>query len=142
MQRGWQRSISLTETYLQPLGHEWESDFTIDTRRRRRRQGEKSIHCRRCGERSRIVKYSLEDEKNSSNDNSSSAGNSEQENLYYEGSNDNEDTEYGRKITYSYRLKGSLFKAKGLRYRVNAVNVKKGIFVSPAWAATQRRSKK
>ena len=27
-------------------------------------QGEKSIHCRRCGERSRIVKYSLEDEKN------------------------------------------------------------------------------
>lgn len=42
-------------------------------------QGEKSIHCRRCGERSHIVKYSLEDEKNSSNE--------------------NEDTEYGRKIT-------------------------------------------
>ena len=42
-------------------------------------QGEKSIHCRRCGERSHIVKYSLEDEKNSSNE--------------------NEDPEYGRKIT-------------------------------------------
>ena len=40
-------------------------------------QGEKSIHCRRCGERSHIVKYSLEDEKNSSNDNSSSAGKSD-----------------------------------------------------------------
>ena len=120
--------ILLTETYLQSLGHDWESDFRIDTPATEATQGEKSIHCRRCGERSRIVKYSLEDEKNSSNDNSSSAGNSEQENLYYEGSNENEDTEYGTKITYSYLLKGSLFKAKGLRYRVNAVNAKKGIF--------------
>ena len=134
--------ISLTETYLQPLGHEWESDFTIDIPATATTQGEKSIHCRRCGERSRIVKYSLEDEKNSSNDNSSSAGNSEQENLYYEGSNDNEDTEYGRKITYSYRLKGSLFKAKGLRYRVNAVNVKKGIFDVTCMGSNSKKIKK
>ena len=114
--------ISLTETYLQPLGHEWESDFTIDIPATATTQGEKSIHCRRCGERSRIVKYSLEDEKNSSND--------------------NEDTEYGRKITYSYRLKGSLFKAKGLRYRVNAVNVKKGIFDVTCMGSNSKKIKK
>ena len=114
--------ISLTETYLQPLGHEWESDFTIDIPATATTQGEKSIHCRRCGERSRIVKYSLEDEKNSSND--------------------NEDTEYGRKITYSYLLKGSLFKAKGLRYRVNAVNAKKGIFDVTCMGSNSKKIKK
>lgn len=114
--------ILLTETYLQPLGHEWESDFTIDIPATATTQGEKSIHCRRCGERSRIVKYSLEDEKNSSND--------------------NEDTEYGRKITYSYLLKGSLFKAKGLRYRVNAVNAKKGIFDVTCMGSNSKKIKK
>ena len=114
--------ISLTETYLQPLGHEWESDFTIDIPATATTQGEKSIHCRRCGERSRIVKYSLEDEKNSSND--------------------NEDTEYGRKITYSYLLKGSSFKAKGLRYRVNAVNAKKGIFDVTCMGSNSKKIKK
>ena len=114
--------ILLTETYLQPLGHEWESDFTIDIPATATTQGEKSIHCRRCGERSRIVKYSLEDEKNSSND--------------------NEDTEYGRKITYSYLLKGSLFKAKGLRYRVNAVNTKKGIFDVTCMGSNSKKIKK
>lgn len=134
--------ILLTETYLQSLGHDWESDFRIDTPATEATQGEKSIHCRRCGERSRIVKYSLEDEKNSSNDNSSSAGNSEQENLYYEGSNENEDTEYGTKITCSYLLKGSLFKAKGLRYRVNAVNAKKGIFDVICMGSNSKKIKK
>ena len=134
--------ILLTETYLQSLGHDWESDFRIDTPATEAMQGEKSIHCRRCGERSRIVKYSLEDEKNSSNDNSSSAGKSEQKNLYYEGSNENEDTEYGRKITYSYLLKGSLFKAKGLRYRVNAVNAKKGIFDVICMGSNSKKIKK
>ena len=134
--------ILLTETYLQSLGHDWESDFRIDTPATEATQGEKSIHCRRCGERSRIVKYSLEDEKNSSNDNSSSAGNSKQENLYYEGSNENEDTEYGTKITYSYLLKGSLFKAKGLRYRVNAVNAKKGIFDVICMGSNSKKIKK
>lgn len=134
--------ILLTDTYLQPLGHEWESDFTIDIPATATTQGEKSIHCRRCGERSHIVKYSLEDEKNSSNDNSSSAGKSEQKNLYYEGSNENEDTEYGRKITYSYLLKGSLFKAKGLRYRVNAVNAKKGIFDVTCMGSNSKKIKK
>ena len=134
--------ILLTETYLQSLGHDWESDFRIDTPATEATQGEKSIHCRRCGERSRIVKYSLEDEKNSSNDNSSSAGNSEQENPYYEGSNENEDTEHGRKITYSYLLKGSLFKAKGLRYRVNAVNAKKGIFDVICMGSNSKKIKK
>ena len=114
--------ILLTETYLQPLGHEWESDFTIDIPATATTQGEKSIHCRRCGERSHIVKYSLEDEKNSSND--------------------NEDTEYGRKITYSYLLKGSLFKAKGLRYRVNAVNAKKGIFDVTCMGSNSKKIKK
>lgn len=134
--------ILLTDTYLQSLGHDWESDFRIDTPATEATQGEKSIHCRRCGERSHIVKYSLEDEKNSSGDNSSSAGNSGQENLYYEGSNDNEDTEYGRKITYSYLLKGSLFKAKGLRYRVNAVNAKKGIFDVTCMGSSSKKIKK
>ena len=134
--------ILLTETYLQSLGHDWESDFRIDTPATEATQGEKSIHCRRCGERSHIVKYSLEGEKNSSNDNSSSAGNSEQENLYYDGSNENEDTEYGRKITYSYLLKGSLFKAKGLRYRVNAVNAKKGIFDVTCMGSSSKKIKK
>ena len=134
--------ILLTDTYLQSLGHDWESDFRIDTPATEATQGEKSIHCRRCGERSRIVKYSLEDEKNSSNDNSSSAGNSEQENLYYDGSNENEDTEYGRKTTYSYLLKGSLFKAKGLRYRVNAVNAKKGIFDVTCMGSSSKKIKK
>ena len=134
--------ILLTETYLQSLGHDWESDFRIDTPATEATLGEKSIHCRRCGERSHIVKYSLEDEKNSSNDNSSSAGNSEQENLYYEGSNENEDTEYGTKITYSYLLKGSLFKAKGLRYRVNAVNAKKGIFDVICMGSNSKKIKK
>ena len=114
--------ILLTETYLQPLGHEWESDFTIDIPATATTQGEKSIHCRRCGERSRIVKYSLEDEKNSSNE--------------------NEDTEYGRKITYSYLLKGSLFKAKGLCYRVNAVNAKKGIFDVTCMGSSSKKIKK
>lgn len=136
------RGILLIDTYLQPLGHDWESDFTIDIPATATTQGEKSIHCRRCGERSHIVKYSLEDEKNSSNDNSSSAGKSEQKNLYYEGSNENEDTEYGRKITYSYLLKGSLFKAKGLRYRVNAVNVKKGIFDVTCMGSNSKKIKK
>lgn len=136
------RGILLIDTYLQPLGHEWESDFRIDIPATATTQGEKSIHCRRCGERSHIVKYSLEDEKNSSNDNSSSAGNSEQKNLYYEGSNENEDTEYGRKITYSYLLKGSLFKAKGLRYRVNAVNTKKGIFDVTCMGSNSKKIKK
>ena len=138
------RGILLTDTYLQPLGHEWESDFTIDIPATATTQGEKSIHCRRCGERSHIVKYSLENEKNSSGDNSSSAGNSGQENLYYEGSNDNdnEDTEYGRKTTYSYLLKGSLFKAKGLRYRVNAVNAKKGIFDVTCMGSSSKKIKK
>ena len=56
--------ILLTDTYLQSLGHDWESDFRIDTPATEATQGEKSIHCRRCGERSHIVKYSLEDEKN------------------------------------------------------------------------------
>lgn len=134
--------ILLTDTYLQPLGHDWESDFRIDTPATATTQGEKSIHCRRCGERSHIVKYSLEDEKNSSNDNSSSAGKSEQKNLYYEGSNENEDTEYGRKTTYSYLLKGSLFKAKGLRYRVNAVNAKKGIFDVTCMGSNSKKIKK
>ena len=134
--------ILLTETYLQSLGHDWESDFRIDTPATEATQGEKSIHCRRCGERSHIVKYSLEGEKNSSNDNSSSAGNSEQENLYYDGSNENEDTEYGRKTTYSYLLKGSLFKAKGLRYRVNAVNAKKGIFDVTCMGSSSKKIKK
>ena len=136
------RGILLIDTYLQPLGHDWESDFTIDIPATATTQGEKSIHCRRCGERSHIVKYSLEDEKNSSNDNSSSAGKSEQKNLYYEGSNENEDTEYGRKITYSYLLKGSLFKAKGLRYRVNAVNTKKGIFDVTCMGSNSKKIKK
>lgn len=138
------RGILLIDTYLQPLGHEWESDFTIDIPATATTQGEKSIHCRRCGERSHIVKYSLENEKNSSGDNSSSAGNSGQENLYYEGSNDNdnEDTEYGRKTTYSYLLKGSLFKAKGLRYRVNAVNAKKGIFDVTCMGSNSKKIKK
>lgn len=136
------RGILLIDTYLQPLGHDWESDFTIDIPATATTQGEKSIHCRRCGERSHIVKYSLEDEKNSSNDNSSSAGNSEQENLYYEGSNENEDTEHGTKITYSYLLKGSLFKAKGLRYRVNAVNAKKGIFDVICMGSNSKKIKK
>jgi len=136
------RGILLIDTYLQPLGHDWESDFTIDIPATATTQGEKSIHCRRCGERSHIVKYSLEDEKNSSNDNSSSAGKSEQKNLYYEGSNENEDTEYGRKITYSYLLKGSLFKAKGLRYRVNAVNAKKGIFDVTCMGSNSKKIKK
>ena len=45
------RGILLTDTYLQPLGHEWESDFTIDIPATATTQGEKSIHCRRCGER-------------------------------------------------------------------------------------------
>ena len=134
--------ILLTDTYLQSLGHDWESDFRIDTPATEATQGEKSIHCRRCGERSHIVKYSLEGEKNSSNDNSSSAGNSEQENLYYDGSNENEDTEYGRKTTYSYLLKGSLFKAKGLRYRVNAVNAKKGIFDVTCMGSSSKKIKK
>ena len=134
--------ILLTDTYLQSLGHDWESDFRIDTPATEATQGEKSIHCRRCGERSHIVKYSLEGEKNSSNDNSSSAGNSEQENLYYDGSNENEDTEYGRKTTYSYLLKGSLFKAKGLRYRVNAVNAKKGIFDVNCMGSSSKKIKK
>lgn len=136
--------ILLTDTYLQSLGHDWESDFRIDTPATEATQGEKSIHCRRCGERSHIVKYSLENEKNSSGDNSSSAGNSGQENLYYEGSNDNdnEDTEYGRKTTYSYLLKGSLFKAKGLRYRVNAVNAKKGIFDVTCMGSSSKKIKK
>ena len=136
------RGILLIDTYLQPLGHDWESDFTIDIPATATTQGEKSIHCRRCGERSHIVKYSLEDEKNSSNDNSSSAGKSEQKNLYYEGSNENEDTEYGRKITYSYLLKGSLFKAKGLGYRVNAVNTKKGIFDVTCMGSNSKKIKK
>ena len=136
------RGILLIDTYLQPLGHDWESDFTIDIPATATTQGEKSIHCRRCGERSHIVKYSLEDERNSSNDNSSSAGKSEQKNLYYEGSNENEDTEYGRKITYSYLLKGSLFKAKGLRYRVNAVNTKKGIFDVTCMGSNSKKIKK
>ena len=134
--------ILLTDTYLQSLGHDWESDFRIDTPATEATQGEKSIHCRRCGERSHIVKYSLEGEKNSSNDNTSSAGNSEQENLYYDGSNENEDTEYGRKTTYSYLLKGSLFKAKGLRYRVNAVNAKKGIFDVTCMGSSSKKIKK
>ena len=134
--------ILLTDTYLQSLGHDWESDFRIDTPATATTQGEKSIHCRRCGERSHIVKYSLEDEKNSSGDNSSSAANSEQENLYYEGPKENEDTEYGRKITYSYLLKGSLFKAKGLRYRVNAVNAKKGIFDVTCMGSNSKKIKK
>ena len=134
--------ILLTDTYLQSLGHDWESDFRIDTPATEATQGEKSIHCRRCGERSHIVKYSLEGEKNSSNDNSSSAGNSEQENLYYDGSNENEDTEYGRKTTYSYLLKGSLFKVKGLRYRVNAVNAKKGIFDVTCMGSSSKKIKK
>ena len=134
--------ILLTDTYLQSLGHDWESDFRIDTPATEATQGEKSIYCRRCGERSHIVKYSLEGEKNSSNDNSSSAGNSEQENLYYDGSNENEDTEYGRKTTYSYLLKGSLFKAKGLRYRVNAVNAKKGIFDVTCMGSSSKKIKK
>ncbi len=136
------RGILLIDTYLQPLGHDWELDFTIDIPATAATQGEKSIHCRRCGERSRIVKYSLEDEKNSFNGNSSSAGNSEQDGLYFEGSDDNEDTEYGRKTTYSYLLKGSSFKAKGLRYRVNAVNAKKGIFDVTCMGSSSKKIKK
>lgn len=133
------RGILLIDTYLQPLGHDWEPDFTIDIPATATTQGEKSIHCRRCGERSRIVKYSLEDGKNSSN--GSNGGNSVQDDPYYEGSDENEDTEYG-KTTYSYLRKGSSFKAKGLRYRVNAVNAKKGIYDVTCMGSSSKNIKK
>ena len=47
-----------------------------------------------------------------------------------------------RKITYSYLLKGSSFKAKGLRYRVNAVNAKKGIFDVTCMGSNSKKIKK
>ena len=124
------------QTVIPALGHDWESDFTIDIPATATTQGEKSIHCRRCGERSRIVKYLTEDEKAASND-----SNSAQNVSYNESSDDNEDTEYG-KTTYSYLEKGSSFKVKGLRYRVNAVNANKRIYDVTCMGSSSKNIKK
>lgn len=133
------KGILLIDTHLPPLGHDWESDFTIDIPATAMTQGEKSIHCRRCGERSRIVKYSPEDEPDASNGGNS--GDSAQEAPYYGGSDDNEDTEDGKRY-YFYFSKGSSFKIKGIRYQINAVNTKKGIYDVTCMGSSSKKIKK
>lgn len=127
------------QTVIPALGHDWEPDFTIDIPATAMTQGEKSIHCRRCGERSRIVKYSPEDEPDASNGGNS--GDSAQEASYYGGSDDNEDTEDGKRY-YFYFSKGSSFKIKGIRYQINAVNTKKGIYDVTCMGSSSKKIKK
>ena len=50
------------QSYLMPLGHDWESDYTIDIPATAAKDGERSIHCKRCNARKMIHSYSLAEE--------------------------------------------------------------------------------
>ena len=45
------KSISWSDLYIAPLGHNWDTEFTIDLAPTAYSDGEKSIHCKRCNDR-------------------------------------------------------------------------------------------
>ena len=49
------KSISWSELKIEPLGHDWDTQFTIDFAPTSYSEGEKSIHCKRCSDRKDIT---------------------------------------------------------------------------------------
>ena len=47
---GCTKEINKADTVIKALGHDWESDYTIDREPTETEDGQKSIHCSRCDE--------------------------------------------------------------------------------------------
>ena len=52
---GCTEEINKTDTVIKALGHDWESDYTIDKEPTETEDGQKSIHCSRCDDVKDIV---------------------------------------------------------------------------------------
>ncbi len=96
-------------TILYPLGHDWESDFTIDIPPTTTNKGERSIHCKRCNARREVDILPVLSDNNSSSDNSA---------VTPSGSSSSGGTFSASQTRKTLPAKGTIFAAKGLRYKI------------------------
>lgn len=96
-------------TILYPLGHDWESDFTIDIPPTTTNKGERSIHCKRCNARRDVDILPVLSDNNSSSDNSA---------VTPSGSSSSGGTFSASQTRKTLPAKGTIFAAKGLRYKI------------------------
>lgn len=110
------------DTLIYALGHDWDSDFTIDIPATATTDGERSIHCKRCDARRMIdvIPAGGSDEDDNNGDDSGD-GNANGNNGNADSGNGNNSGNSGSSTTTSVVTifsKGSAFRHKGIFYRV------------------------
>lgn len=130
------------DTEIRALGHDWESDVTIDIPATETTEGERSVHCRRCNARKDIEVIppvgSDTDDDGGSGDGSEDDGDSDT------GGTDNSagsGISGSSVIRYTIYSKGSTLQYNGIYYRVLTAAGKKRI-ASAAVCGIKNRKKK
>ena len=100
------KPISWSDTTLLPLGHDWDTKFTIDIAPTATSDGEKSIHCKRCGDKRDFVTIPAKS--------GSSSGNTDGNDGYYGDENDDYD------LDISSAEIGDTFTLHGLHYKITS----------------------
>ncbi len=115
------------DTLILPLGHDWQSEFTIDIPATKDQDGEESIHCNRCDARSRItaIPATGKDDNNSSDntgDNNNSSDNTGDNNSNKPGKDNNQSNSSNTAQKKCPKV-GTAFYLQGVKYKVTAASV-------------------
>lgn len=150
------KPIDRADITIPALGHDWDTEYTIDTPATDDIPGSKSIHCKRCGAIDRktiMVIPALKDNNNdSNNDNNDNSGsndnnnnndntNNDNNNNNNDGSNDTTDDSNNTKDDDSLPKKGDKFTVNTLNYIVTSVNSKKKVYTVSCTGSDKKSAK-
>lgn len=152
------KPIDKADITIPALGHDWDTEYTIDTPATDDTPGSKSIHCKRCGAIDRktiMVIPALKDNNNdSNNDNNDNSGsndnnnnnnndntNNDNNNNNNDGSNDTTDDSNNTKDDDSLPKKGDKFTVNTLNYIVTSVNSKKKVYTVSCTGSDKKSAK-
>ena len=112
--------IVMNDAIIYPLGHDWNSTFTIDIPATATTAGEKSLHCKRCGQRSRITVIPA----GGSNDPDGNDSGWDDSRISNTTDSSASSTKQASTVTKNTVKKGSIFTSKNLRYKVLSTSKK------------------
>lgn len=112
--------IAVNDAIIYPLGHDWNSVFTIDIPASATTPGEKSLHCKRCGERSRITTIPA----GGSNDPNGDDSDWDDWSISDSTNSSQSSTNRSSTVTKTTVKKGTVFTSKNLRYKVLSTSKK------------------
>lgn len=128
-----EKGCYLLDTMLFPLGHDWESEYTIDIPATKEKDGERSLHCKRCNARTAIHSYRLVTETATDGDSSS--------HFDYEDYGTNSSYTKSNNAAKIYPKTGKVFRTGGLKYKITAVSPAKKKFTATCIGSTSKKRK-